>query len=220
MFVSLPRRQQDASEGSGEVRDPARSRLLQSAIPNGKDDGGWRPVIDVSVLNGFIPLTKFRMETVASVLTSIHRGGWMFSVDLKDAYFQIPIHPESRPYLRFCRGPCVPVLSVVLQSFHGSTSFYQSLLWFRRGIRLLHYLDDWLVVSEGHTSPPLLGRLAGCCRVKGTSFSPSGPSFPVVRRSGNCHLAEVGPTAVDLSSVSRHGDSHVPRTGLSFTGPL
>ena len=57
--------------------------------------GGWRPVIDLSVLNGFIMLTKFWMETVASVLCSVCRGDWMFSVDLKDAYFQIPIRPES-----------------------------------------------------------------------------------------------------------------------------
>ena len=33
-------------------------------------------------------------------LGSIRKGDWMFSIDLKGAYFQINIHPDSRSYLR------------------------------------------------------------------------------------------------------------------------
>ena len=66
-----------------------------------KATGGWRPVIDLSLLNSFVRLTSFKMETVATVLASIRRGQFMASIDLKDAYFQIPVHPESRKYLRF-----------------------------------------------------------------------------------------------------------------------
>ena len=33
--------------------------------------------------------------------SSLRTGDWMASVNLKDAYFQIPIHPGSRKYLRF-----------------------------------------------------------------------------------------------------------------------
>ena len=39
-----------------------------------KVTGGWRPVIDLSHLNGFVRLTPFKMETVASVLLSFR---WM-----------------------------------------------------------------------------------------------------------------------------------------------
>ena len=63
---------------------------------------GWRPVIDLSALNGFVTLTKFQMETVASVLGSIRKGYWMISIDLKDTYFQIAVHVESWPYIRSC----------------------------------------------------------------------------------------------------------------------
>ena len=69
---------------------------------------GWWPVIDLLALNGFVTLTKFQMETVASMLGSIWKGYWMFSIDLKDAYFQIPVHPESRPFRnRHTGGACV-----------------------------------------------------------------------------------------------------------------
>ena len=57
-----------------------------------KATGGWRPVIDLSPLNGFVQLTPFRMETVTSVLASIREGDFLASIDLKDAYFQVPIH--------------------------------------------------------------------------------------------------------------------------------
>lgn len=52
--------------------------------------------LDVSALN------KFVRKTNATVMSAIRKGEWMFSVDLKDAYFQTPIHQESRKFLRFC----------------------------------------------------------------------------------------------------------------------
>ena len=57
-----------------------------------KASGTWRPIIDLSVLNKSVIRTKFRMETVQSVLSSVRQGDWMVSLDLKDAYLQIPIH--------------------------------------------------------------------------------------------------------------------------------
>ena len=66
-----------------------------------KASGGWRPVIDLSHLNEFVQLTSFKMETVASVLLSVRKGDFLASLDLKDAYFQIPIHLSSRKLLRF-----------------------------------------------------------------------------------------------------------------------
>ena len=37
-----------------------------------KASGGWRPIIDLSPRNKFLLLTVFKMETVASVITSTH----------------------------------------------------------------------------------------------------------------------------------------------------
>ena len=59
-----------------------------------KASGAWRPVLDVSRLNKFVIKTKFSMESNQSVLNSIQRGDWMVSMDMKDAYFHIPI-PRS-----------------------------------------------------------------------------------------------------------------------------
>ena len=37
-------------------------------------------------------------------LASLRKGDKTFSIDLKDAYFQILIQPESRSYLQFMLG--------------------------------------------------------------------------------------------------------------------
>ena len=65
-----------------------------------KATGGWRPAINLLPLNKFVVLTsEVRMETVVLVLVSVRKGDFMFSVDLKDACFQISNHPESCPFL-------------------------------------------------------------------------------------------------------------------------
>ena len=62
-----------------EYPDPGfYSRLL--VVP--KVTGGWRPIIDLSVLNGFLEVTPFRMETPQSILRSVRKGDWMVSIDL------------------------------------------------------------------------------------------------------------------------------------------
>ena len=120
-----------------------------------KASGGWRPMIDLSHLNDFVQLTPFKMETVASVLLSVREGDFLASLDLKDAYFQIPIYDgSSRKLLRFMsegtvyqfRGLCFG-LSTAPQVF--TRVFAAVSAWAHsRGIRLLRYLDDWLVLSS------------------------------------------------------------------------
>ena len=92
----------DACQRSLRNRPRSGSRLLQSSFPGGK--GVWRLEIrdlSLSHLNEFVYLTRFKMETVASVLLSVREGDFLASLDLKDAYFQIPIHPSSRKLLLF-----------------------------------------------------------------------------------------------------------------------
>lgn len=113
-----------------------------------KSSGGWRPVLDVSKLNKFVILTKFSMEDTQSVLASIHRDDWMISVDMRDAYFHIPIHPTSRKYLRFVfdgrvfqfRALCFG-LSTAPQVF--TRTLAPVARWAHLAdIRMLLYLDD------------------------------------------------------------------------------
>ena len=57
-----------------------------------KATGGWSPMIDLSHLNEFVLQTPFKMGTIPSVLLSVREGDFLVSINLKDAYFQIPVH--------------------------------------------------------------------------------------------------------------------------------
>ena len=50
----------------------------------------------------------------------------MVSLDLKDAYLRVPMHPDSRKVPQVHGGgEGVPVQGTLLRPFHGSASFYQ-----------------------------------------------------------------------------------------------
>ena len=66
--------------------------------PNG-GGSGIRPMLDLRALNQYLRKYKFRMLTHASLLRLVRQNDWFTSVDLKDAYFHIPIYPPHRKYL-------------------------------------------------------------------------------------------------------------------------
>lgn len=66
-----------------------------------KKTGGMRPVIDLSILNTYLLVPHFKMETNRSIRASVLPGMWTTSLDLSDAYFHIPISKGYRKYLRF-----------------------------------------------------------------------------------------------------------------------
>ena len=66
-----------------------------------KTDGSYRPLFDLKSLNQFVHKEKFKMTTPRTVTNAMHKGDWAVSIDLKDAYFHVPIHVLSRHLLRF-----------------------------------------------------------------------------------------------------------------------
>ena len=73
------------------------NRLFLVPKPNNR----WRPILDLSTLNTFLNTESFKMETPETIRTSLQVGEWVTSIDFKDAYFHIPIHCQSRKYMRF-----------------------------------------------------------------------------------------------------------------------
>ena len=67
-----------------------------------KKDGGMRPVINLKPFNkSCLDPPHFRMEGVPDVIRLLNPGDWAASIDLKDAFFHIPICREHCKLLRF-----------------------------------------------------------------------------------------------------------------------
>ena len=119
-----------------------------------KASGAWRPVIDLSTLNVRVQQTSFKMETLQSVLLSVRPGDWMVSLDLKDAYVQVPMHPDSRKFLRFMVGGKMYQFKVLCFGLSTAPQVFTrvmapvSAILHRMGVRLRRYLDDWLLQAS------------------------------------------------------------------------
>ena len=114
----------------------------------------WRLVIDLSRLNTFLHIKKFKMETPEFIRTSLIPGEWVSLIDLSDAYLHIPIHPNSRKYLRFChRSQVFHFTSLPFGLATAPQVFTMivkevKLMALSRGLRLHQYLDDCLIRSQ------------------------------------------------------------------------
>uniref|UniRef100_A0A914YL49 Reverse transcriptase domain-containing protein n=1 Tax=Panagrolaimus superbus TaxID=310955 RepID=A0A914YL49_9BILA len=119
-----------------------------------KKDGGMRPVINLRGLNEFMVTPHFKMESLLLVKDLLEENYYMVKLDLKDAYFGIPIAVEHRPYLafrafgktyRFKALPfgLAPAPSVYTRVIKPVAAFFRA-----RGILLIVYLDDWFFLAK------------------------------------------------------------------------
>ncbi len=119
-----------------------------------KKDGGLRPILDLRRLNHALMRRLFRMITLKQILSQIRTEDWFCSLDLKDAYFHIQTAPHHRRFLRFAfegvayQYTVLPFgLSLAPRTFTKCMDAALSPLR-QMGIRILNYLDDWLILAQ------------------------------------------------------------------------
>ena len=118
-----------------------------------KRNGGIRIILNLTELNRFVKYEHFKMEHLSNVPNLLDLDCYLGSVDLKDAYYSVPIHKDDRKYLRFnWKGKlfqftglpnglaCAPrvftkVMKPVFSKLRGS------------GLMSIVYLDDTLLIG-------------------------------------------------------------------------
>ena len=101
----------------------------------------------------FIKKEKFKMETTRSIRKALSPGEWVTSIDLKDAYFHIPVHPD---FLKYLRGQGVSVRCLTVQTVISP-----------EGVLSGHRCPGHPAPQTHHLSLSVLGRLAPQSHVKG-----------------------------------------------------
>ncbi len=66
-----------------------------------KKDGTHRMILNLKALNMFVAYYHFKMDTFLTAIKLIRPGCFMASIDLKDAYYSIPVANGDRKYLMF-----------------------------------------------------------------------------------------------------------------------
>ena len=111
-------------------------------------------MINLKVLNRFVQKEQFKMEGIHTVKDLLRQGDWVAKVDLKDAFFSVPIDHQHRKFLRFIfKGKtyqfnCLPFgLSSAPWVFTKTLKPVLAVLR-ERGVRLIAYIDNILVMTE------------------------------------------------------------------------
>ena len=119
-----------------------------------KKDGGLRPVLNLKPLNQHLPVQHFKMETMKTITQLLQPGDYLTSIDLKDAFHHIAIHPASRHLLRFQWRNQLYQYRVLPFGLSLSPLVFTKVLkpvlkWAcRQGIRISSYLDDLLIMGK------------------------------------------------------------------------
>ncbi|KAJ1202912.1 hypothetical protein NDU88_006707 [Pleurodeles waltl] len=189
--LALPRKEVTALLAKGAIE-----RVPISEVGSGcysryflipKKNKGLCPILDLRDVNLFLKKEKFKMLTLAQVLSALDQGDWMVALDLQDAYFHIPILPSHRHYLRFKVGHEHFQFTVLPFGLTSAPRVFTKVMavvaahLHRSGISVFPYLDDWLLkaptpqalVTHLQTMADLLHSLGFTINVPKSHLTPS-----------------------------------------------
>ena len=78
-----------------------KSGFISTIFTRQKKDGSFRTILNLKHLNHYVNYQHFKMESLNDVFKIIKRGVWMASVDLKDAFFTVPVHKLHQKFFMF-----------------------------------------------------------------------------------------------------------------------
>ncbi|XP_030765284.1 uncharacterized protein LOC115889439 [Sitophilus oryzae] len=88
-------------KGAIERCGPSQHQFISRIFLTDKANGKKRFILNLKNLNAFVLAPHFKMEDTRTAARLIQKNMFAASVDLKDAYYLIPIHKTHRKFLRF-----------------------------------------------------------------------------------------------------------------------
>ena len=122
-----------------------------------KKDGSHRVILNLKNVNQCVEKVHFKMESLTNAITLMTPGCYFASLDLKDAYYSVMIHEDSRKFFRFKFHGELYEFLVLPQGYRDSprlfTKILKPILAHLRslGYQIIMYIDDSLLVGESET---------------------------------------------------------------------
>lgn len=133
---------------------PVKNQFLSSFFLIPKADKSYRFILNLKKLNEYIVPPHFKLDNYKSVKDLISKNVYMATLDLKDAYYMVPIDPDHKKYIRFQFQDKLYEFNCLPMGLATAPYMFTKLLkpifrFFRQqGILCLIYLDDILVLGR------------------------------------------------------------------------
>ena len=119
-----------------------------------KKDGEYRMILNLKDLNFNIIYHHFKMDTFEIALGLIKPNCFMASIDVRHAYYSVPIAPEHRKFLRFCWKNKFYQYTCLPNGISSAPRYFTKLLkpvyctLRKMGHSNLGYIDDSLLIGD------------------------------------------------------------------------
>lgn len=146
------------SQGAVRACAPCKGQFISPYFLVDKSNGKKRFVLNLKGLNKFINPPHFKMEDGRTVIKLINKDCYLTKIDLKDAYFAVPIDIKFRKYLRFqFDGVLYEFLALPFGLSYAPYLFTKLvrpiLAYYRsKGITCVAYIDDWILIHDSVSS--------------------------------------------------------------------
>ena len=130
------------------IKSHEQGEFLFNVFLRPKKDGTHRLILNLQKLNKFVSYHHFEMESLKHVVSMVTPNCFMASVDLKDAFYSVPIHQDHQNFLKFTwmghlyQFTCLPNgLACVPRLFTKLLKPVYSTLR-KQGFQSVGYIDD------------------------------------------------------------------------------
>ena len=129
-------------------------KYVSSIFLRPKKDGSYRLILNLRELNEYVVKRHFKMETLKSVLAFVTPDCFFGSLDIKDAYFSIPVSLDSQGWLAFYWDKKFFAFTVLPNGLGTAPRVYTKMLkpvfssLRKMGFCNSTYIDDSLLKSE------------------------------------------------------------------------
>jgi len=141
-------------KGAISIAETSDNQFVGHVFLREKKNGKFRLIFNLKPLNVHIRYEHFKMESMTQLTSIVRSDDWMISIDLKDAYLCIPMHPHHHRYLRFVwKGTLYQFTAMPFGLSPAPREFTRLLkpivgILRKLGIRVLIYLDDLIIMNQ------------------------------------------------------------------------
>ena len=133
---------------------PSQDQVISNVFVREKKDGSFRMILNLKNLNVCVEKVHFKLENLNDAISLMKPECYFASLDLKDAYYSVKIHPDYTKFFRFYFHGVLYEFLALPQGYRDSprifTKILKPILSHLRslGFEIVMYIDDSLLLGD------------------------------------------------------------------------